>query len=640
MEKNKGFTLVELLVAMAIFSMVIAAVTSVMVTGSQNFVKGNEDTQIQKEAQLAVNQIEDMIIDTNGGLDYAETEDYIELVFYNAASQAGVTAYTKESVKWVKADQKIMYSRWNVTYNTITKDYEVGSAVYEDMLLAENVSGFEADISDKQKIYAQDGSELETIRSVTITAAYISGTGKVSYATTPVITLRNRMLFGGTMKQIFDNTPVTEDTLKIYISDTDAAARVPVLDRVTTVERGLNYFLYAMINTENDVNALVNWTIEESDAQSTVSAEGLLSVGAAEPNQYLTVVATYKNHPEKYAKAVVRVEGGSGKSLDGVDIITVSLNPFSPNYDSYVTTTGFTEEERASDLRYVWTVSEPDMVNSFTDNASTLSLSVKQNSGTYGRNLRITLTVTSASLGTSVSDSVVYNIPRRGDTGDSYLERGKIGQQWYRYECTEMEINSWDYYFCDEEGNHIASLDYLKSCINITMYLSTFDVGISPNLPCDSEYWLMVEIDLRKPVYGIDGRPAYYEHTYYERIIHIPAVRLYGTETTIPWNTTYNPYSFDYRMIGYYPYTWTASPVPFTVEIEDMQYNAPDGVTVTGYVDQTVWVSDAANWVRTWLKFSVPSGYEARIEMKSVTVKVYVTEYPDVYCYCTINFTN
>ena len=61
-----------------------AGVATIMVTGSKSFGKGNADANMQSQAQLVVNQIEDMIIDTNGGVDYKDDGSDRELILYNA----------------------------------------------------------------------------------------------------------------------------------------------------------------------------------------------------------------------------------------------------------------------------------------------------------------------------------------------------------------------------------------------------------------------------------------------------------------------------------------------------------------------------------------------------------------------------
>lgn len=212
MQKNKGFTLVELLVAVAILSVVLVSITSMMVTGSKSFAKGNADAEMQREAQLVVDQIEDMVIDTNGGVDFVATAQQKELVLYNKIPDgAGSYNYTKEVVTWNKAEETIRYSKYDVAYNNDTKTYEpTGTPICENDLLAEGVRDFDVDVSDTVDEYNADGEQITIVQSVQIMAEYTGNEGKVVYATTPVITLRNRMMLASNPRMIFEEPEYVE----------------------------------------------------------------------------------------------------------------------------------------------------------------------------------------------------------------------------------------------------------------------------------------------------------------------------------------------------------------------------------------------------------------------------------------------
>lgn len=314
MEKNKGFSLIELIVSVAILAIIITAVTSVILSASRSFTRGNADANIQKEAQLVVNQVESMIVDTNGGVDYVEdtTAGTKELVLFNASDDgAGSAVYTEESIKWIDSSNTIVYSKYEVSYNESTGAYVRGTAEFSDELLAENVTSFLVDVSDTKREYAKDGIPIDIVQSVSIKMECTDSTGQVTYATSPLVTLRNRMMLSDSPSLVFANTPAVTDTLAIYMSSYVGGVYVPrelIQDMVTPVVKGATYKVYVMVNAANDINDLVNWTIEESGTTSTIDSTGELVIGAAEPNTYLTVVATYKNNSSKQAKAVVKVQ--------------------------------------------------------------------------------------------------------------------------------------------------------------------------------------------------------------------------------------------------------------------------------------------------------------------------------------------
>ncbi len=62
---NKGYTLFELMVSVAIFALVMVGIISLMRTSSVFYLGGQNEIRLQEEAQIAMNQIEDLLIDTN-----------------------------------------------------------------------------------------------------------------------------------------------------------------------------------------------------------------------------------------------------------------------------------------------------------------------------------------------------------------------------------------------------------------------------------------------------------------------------------------------------------------------------------------------------------------------------------------------
>lgn len=637
MKNNKGFSLVELLITIAILSIVLTTVTSVMLTGSKQFTKGNADANMQNQAQLVVNQIEDMIIDTNGGVDYVDNTTERELVLYNAVTVSGTTSYFKEVIKWEGTDKKLSYSKWNVVYDTTSNSYvEDGAAIYADQLLAEDISDFKIDLSDTKKDRDKDGNEIDIVQSVQITVGCIGNEGQVSYATSPIITLRNRMMLSGNPNLIFPNTPTVDDTLTLYIAAA-GAARVPIQDRVTTVERNGVYNVYAMIDDSTDVNALVNWSIEETNLQSTIDSTGMLQVGESEPNQYLTIVATYKNNPSKKAKGVVAVP--AGKKIESVEIVTLALNSFELKYDSIVTVDGFTEEEKAA-LVYKWTVSEPDWVDTFVDSGTKLTLPIKKDVANLGKTFTIRLTVSAPSLGVGeVYDEVSYTLPDVIEDGDSYIERGKY-QLVYSYDSSgysNMANPQYTVYFCDENGNRKTEMDDLvDEVVEVTScWAGGFNLKITHNLPANVTYYIKVIMHCQ----NWDGSQTYD----YERILQIPAVKLSGQQTRVSWTGIGDSYSgIDYKLYGNYSTAEAWNTDDYAIEVQEVVSNAPSGVTISANVGNSYALDTENNLLRSDVTFSVSgdtSGVDTtQLRVYSVRVKIYMKEYTDVFTYATLTF--
>ena len=68
MSDNRGVSLVELIISIAILVIVGGAVCSFILVGTNSFSRSNNDIGVQQEAQLAVNQMSDAIIDTAGSV--------------------------------------------------------------------------------------------------------------------------------------------------------------------------------------------------------------------------------------------------------------------------------------------------------------------------------------------------------------------------------------------------------------------------------------------------------------------------------------------------------------------------------------------------------------------------------------------
>lgn len=658
MRENKGMSLVELLITVAILSIVIVTAGAFMTTSSRSFAKGSADSDVQDEAELAVNQIEDLIIDVNGGVDVTDDSAKMELLLYHAEDTGGTTVYKKRTVTWDKGSGDMQCSEWNMVYDSSADDYVVdGAAVYADQLLADNVTNFTVDLADKiiEKGAAKDGGDLTIVRSVSIRVDCEDGSGRAAYATSPIITLRNRLMMGNNAKEIFSKTPTADTTLQLYISNDTLDTAVPIIDRVTPVERKGVYNIFAMVNLGSCVNDLVDWEIEEADTLSVINAEGKLSVGEFEPNGYLTITARYKSNPNKKATGVVKVLGDA-KTL-GVKIYTKSLTAFHPHYGSVIDAPDYTEDE-INNLQYKWTLSEPERVEpGFDDSKEDLEFTVKNEASNYGAYITITLVVTSPDTGQTASDSIVYRIDNEYITGgDSYMMRGYEGGEpgygglaWFWFETPYWTQSvEWDYYFCDEYGNRISAYDDLLQYVLLKYdywgpsqgreYWLTF----TKNLPPDRTFFIKVSCTYHNVNNVTNNRGDRYEDVTYSRIHEISAVQIYGKTTHVQGATVNSGFDFYYKLIGYYALAWNDSfglygDAPYAYSVEELVYDAPAGVTVTCIPGQTEARQNELVWARA--TFECNNWMMAnQVTLKSAKIKIYMKDYPNIYGYATVIF--
>ena len=65
LKDKKGFTLVELIISMAVFAVVAGAITIFMITGTNSFNRTKHELDLQLQTQTVINQLDDMIRSAN-----------------------------------------------------------------------------------------------------------------------------------------------------------------------------------------------------------------------------------------------------------------------------------------------------------------------------------------------------------------------------------------------------------------------------------------------------------------------------------------------------------------------------------------------------------------------------------------------
>ena len=69
-QKNKGFTLIELIVTIAIIAIFSGVVLTVVGTGAHSYRTTSSNTKVQMETQDVMDQIQNIIIDVNRSVYY------------------------------------------------------------------------------------------------------------------------------------------------------------------------------------------------------------------------------------------------------------------------------------------------------------------------------------------------------------------------------------------------------------------------------------------------------------------------------------------------------------------------------------------------------------------------------------------
>ena len=140
---KKGFTLVEVVVSLAIMTIVAGAIGAFMVAGNNSYMRGNKELTLQEEAQLAANQIIDMIIDVEKDIQFTDNGTTSELFLENEKNsyllqwRAGSGVSDPGKVYFFESD------------NTLDADGNLNWS--SESLLAEYVTKFDVDLSGVRK---------------------------------------------------------------------------------------------------------------------------------------------------------------------------------------------------------------------------------------------------------------------------------------------------------------------------------------------------------------------------------------------------------------------------------------------------------------------------------------------------------
>ena len=70
---QKGFTLVEIIVSLAIMTIVAGSVGAFIVAGNNSYLRGSKELTLQEEAQLTANQMIDLIIDVEKDIQFLDS---------------------------------------------------------------------------------------------------------------------------------------------------------------------------------------------------------------------------------------------------------------------------------------------------------------------------------------------------------------------------------------------------------------------------------------------------------------------------------------------------------------------------------------------------------------------------------------
>lgn len=310
-QQNSGFSLVELIIAIAILVIVTGAVCSFIIITSRNYANGNNDISVQQEAQLALNQISDVIIDATQSINYVGydesnqpikalkdseftfTPEKKALIVYNTVTPASGEGTEEPSTYadpgtpaedsstelhnymfyWQKSDENLYFSMADAG-GSFPMPGEV-----DCVLLAENVTEFQVDLS-----------QVEERRVVKLKLNFQTGTRKFEMANN--ITVRNKV--------VINNADIEPLDKRVRVN-------IKVKEPVVVLEPGETFhFSTPKVTGTNLLNKNVTWKIEGEVSEGTKmlspNRDGILQIDSEERLKSFDVKVTTEAIDEESKK--------------------------------------------------------------------------------------------------------------------------------------------------------------------------------------------------------------------------------------------------------------------------------------------------------------------------------------------------
>lgn len=292
---NRGLTLVELLIAIAITSVAAVAIFGFIVVGARSFSSTSSDINIQHEAQLVFNQLQDLLVDTAIGVDYmysdsAETDKIVstDADIPASATEKKLIMYNYDpddeskhvyEVVWNVAESRLYYSEYlpllsvdGSGNSTVSR----GSVVHSMQLMGENIVDFAVDLSD-----------MESKRIVRVDFEFLKGTKE--YRSSHNITLRNQIARGSEIPAYVEagNTNDPEKVVgleNLYVEPGDVIDMNAVGGYKVLAVGGGDY-------PDQDMRFFMSNTAPFEPGTS-MSTEGILTVSKAQKTDFYVVVMT------------------------------------------------------------------------------------------------------------------------------------------------------------------------------------------------------------------------------------------------------------------------------------------------------------------------------------------------------------
>jgi len=206
---NAGFSLLELVIAVTILTVIGVGLTSFINTCMVQYRKSSSDVNVQYESQLTQNQIQEILLDANAG------------VTWTGGNTLNIYSYRTETDSYAIAEKtkiQITYTSSALTYKRIVEDVAAGAA--PDVKATEEfvncVAGFAVKFLDSEGNIVTPDNTVQSVSHVTIEFRY--SIRERTYRSTNTVTLRNPIITSTDEANIYK--AAEEDALETIVPPT------------------------------------------------------------------------------------------------------------------------------------------------------------------------------------------------------------------------------------------------------------------------------------------------------------------------------------------------------------------------------------------------------------------------------------
>lgn len=272
---DRGLTLIELIVAVAISAVALGAIWQFLLVSTRSYEAQTAEAELQQEVQQTMNQVQNLLIDTNRAVAYyyEDGASYTALNNdYDVPKEASkrLEIYNNETVAqlvWDKEEQEVVYKETAKENATSTDESKWESAV-----LAEGVESMAVDVS-----------QVEEKQILKVKMSFVRN--EKTYTATRNIVMRNAILNTGNADDIYKEEVVAEKPLIVITNKPNGDKLYPRDD----------HKFEATVTNATDQTIL--WTVQGQTCDDTYMniKTGELVIGALESAKELTVVATLES---------------------------------------------------------------------------------------------------------------------------------------------------------------------------------------------------------------------------------------------------------------------------------------------------------------------------------------------------------